>query len=60
MFKINKYYPKYNIDPVYAQKQPYPSSYYYPYPEPKDTYGVNPMTLKSLKTLDIDNYYQYK
>ena len=57
MFKINKYYPKYNIDPVSAQKQPYPSSYYYPYPEPKDTYGVNPMTLKSLKTLDIDNYY---
>ena len=55
MFKSNKYYPKYNIDPVSAQKQPYPSSHYYPYPEPKDTYGLNPMTLKSLKVLDIDD-----
>ena len=55
MFKSNKYYPKYKIDPVSAQKQPYPSSHYYPYPEPKDTYGLNPMTLKSLKSLDIDD-----
>jgi len=51
----NIYYPKYQLDPVSAQNQPYPSPSYYPYPEPKNTYGLNPMSLTSLKNLDIDD-----
>ena len=27
----------------------------YPYPEPKDTYRLNPLCLQSLKNLDIDD-----
>ena len=53
--KPNVYYPTTNLDPVSAQKQPYPSSNYYPYPQPTNTYGLNPSTLKSLKTLDIND-----
>ena len=55
MSKSNLYYPKYNLDPISANNQPYPSSSYYPFPEPKNTYCLNPLTLKSLKTLDIDD-----
>ena len=55
MSKNSLYYPKYKLDPVSAQNQPYPSPSYYPYSEPKNTYCLNPMTLKSLKTLDIDD-----
>ena len=55
MSKSNLYYPKYILDPISAQNQPYPSSSFYPFSEPKNTYGLNPMTLKSLKNLDIDD-----
>ena len=55
MSKTNYYYPKYKLDPISAQNQPYPSPSYYPYSEPKNTYGLNPMTLKSLNTLNIDD-----
>ena len=55
MSKNNLYYPKYKLDPISAQNQPYPSASYYPFSEAKNTYGLNPMTLKSLKTLDIDD-----
>jgi len=42
----------------YQIKQEYPSSKYYPYPEPTNTFGVNPLTLNSIKTVDIDNLQQ--
>ena len=55
MSKHSIYYPNYTLNPIAAQNQPYPSSHYYPYPEPKDTYGINATSLKSLKTLDIED-----
>jgi len=55
MFRRNIYYPKTTLDPVSAQNQPYPSANYYPYATPTNTYGLNPTTLKSLKTLDIND-----
>ena len=55
MSKNSYYYPKNRLTPLSAQNQPYPSPSYYPYPEPKNTYCLNPMTLKSLKTLDVDD-----
>ena len=42
----------------YLIKQPYPSSKYYPYPEPTNTYGVNPLTLNSIQNVDIDDLQQ--
>ena len=51
----NPYYPKNKLDSVAAENQPYPSPNYYPYPPPTNTYGLNPTTLKSLKTLDIND-----
>ena len=51
----NPYYPKNKLDSIAAQNQPYPSPNYYPYPPPTNTYGLNPTTLKSLKTLDIND-----
>ena len=51
----NPYYPKNKLDSVAARNQPYPSPNYYPYPPPTNTYGLNPTTLKSLKTLDIND-----
>ena len=51
----NLYYPTTKLDPISAQNQPYPSPNYYPYPTPTNTYGLNPSTLKSLKTLDIND-----
>ena len=55
MFKRNIYYHRQSLDSISAQNQPYPSPNYYPYPPPTNTYGLNPSTLTSLKTLDIDN-----
>ena len=55
MFKRNIYSPRQSLDSISAQNQPYPSANYYPYPPPTNTYGLNPSTLTSLKTLDIDN-----
>ena len=55
MFKRNIYSPRQSLDSISAQNQPYPSPNYYPYPPPTNTYGLNPSTLTSLKTLDIDN-----
>ena len=55
MSKSNLYYPDNVLDPISDQNQPYPSPSYYPYSEPKNTYCLNPSTLKSLKTLDIDD-----
>ena len=51
----SKYYPKTNLDNVSAQNQPYPSSSYYPYPCPINTFRLNPLVLPSLKKLDIDD-----
>ena len=51
----SKYYPKEILNPVSAQNQPYPSSFYYPYPSPTNTFRLNPLVLPSLKTMDIDN-----
>ena len=53
--KPNQYYPTTTLDPISAQNQPYPSPKYYPYASPTNTYGLNPSTLKSLKTLDIND-----
>ena len=53
--KTNQYYPTKTLDPISAQNQPYPSPNYYPYSSPTNTYGLNPSTLKSLKTLDIND-----
>ena len=53
--KTNQYYPTTTLDPISAQNQPYPSPNYYPYASPTNTYGLNPSTLKSLKTLDIND-----
>ena len=55
MLRRNPYYPKTTLDPISAQNQPYPSPNYYPYAPPSNTYGINPSTLKSLKTLDIND-----
>ena len=55
MLRNNLYYPKTTLDPISAQNQPYPSPKYYPYAAPTNTYGLNPSTLKSLKTLDIND-----
>ena len=55
MFRSNIYYPKTTLDSVSAQNQPYPSPNYHPYATPTNTYGLNPTTLKSLKTLDIND-----
>ena len=51
----SKYYPKSNLDSISAQNQPYPSSSYYPYPSPTNTFRLNPLVLPSLKTMDIDD-----
>ena len=51
----SNYYPETVLDPNLAQKQPYPSSSYYPYPMPTNTFRLNPLVLNSLKTMDIDN-----
>ena len=49
------YYPKTTLDSISAQKQKYPSPNYYPYPDPKNTFRLNPLVLTSLKNLDIDD-----
>jgi hypothetical protein len=51
----SKYYPKQILNSISAQNQPYPSSSYYPYPIPTNTFRLNPLVLPSLKTLDIDD-----
>ena len=51
----SKYYPKEILNSISAQNQPYPSSSYYPYPVPTNTFRLNPLVLPSLKTLDIDD-----
>ena len=51
----SKYYPKLTLDSISAQNQPYPSSKYYPFPEPKNTFRLNPLVLTSLKTMDVDD-----
>ena len=53
--KRSKYYPEEILNPVSAQNQPYPSSSYYPYPMPTNTFRLNPLVLPSLKTMDIDD-----
>ena len=53
--KMSKYYPETILNPISAQNQPYPSSSYYPYPIPTNTFRLNPLVLPSLKTLDIDD-----
>jgi hypothetical protein len=49
------YYPKTTLDSIAAQNQPYPSSKYYPFPEPKNTFRLNPLVLPSLKNMNIDD-----
>ena len=51
----NQYYPETKMDSISAQNQPYPSSNYYPYPEPKNTFRLNPLVISSLKNIDIDD-----
>jgi len=51
----SQYYPEKKMDSISAQNQPYPSANYYPYPEPKNTFRLNPLVLSSLKNLDIDD-----
>ena len=51
----SKYYPRETFDSISAQNQPYPSSKYYPFPEPKKTFRLNPLILPSPKTLDVDD-----
>ena len=51
----SNYYPETVLDSNLAQKQPYPSSSYYPYPMPTNTFRLNPLVLPSIKTMDIDN-----
>ena len=49
------YYPKVTLDSISAQNQPYPSSKYYPFPDPKNTFRLNPLVLTSLKNMDVDD-----
>ena len=51
----SQYYPEKKLDSISAQNQPYPSHNYYPYPEPKNTFRLNPLVISSLKNLDIDD-----
>ena len=51
----SQYYPETKMDSISAQNQPYPSSKYYPYPEPKNTFRLNPLVISSLKNIDIDD-----
>ena len=51
----NQYYPETKMDSISAQNQPYPSSNYYPYPEPKNTFRLNPLVISSLKNISIDD-----
>ena len=51
----NQYYPETKMDSISAQNQPYPSPNYYPYPEPKNTFRLNPLVISSLKNIDIDD-----
>ena len=51
----NQYYPETKMDSISAQNQPYPSSNYYPYPEPKNTFRLNPLVISSLKNIDVDD-----
>ena len=51
----SQYYPEKKLDSISAQNQPYPSVNYYPYPEPKNTFRLNPLVLSSLKNIDIDD-----
>ena len=51
----SQYYPEKKLDSISAQNQPYPSANYYPYPEPKNTFRLNPLVISSLKNIDIDD-----
>ena len=51
----NQYYPETKMDSISTQNQPYPSSNYYPYPEPKNTFRLNPLVISSLKNIDVDD-----
>ena len=51
----SQYYPETKMDSISAQNQPYPSSKYYKYPEPKNTFRLNPLFISSLKNIDIDD-----
>ena len=51
----SKYYPKVPLDSVAAQNQLYPSPKYYPYPDPKNTFRLNPLVITSLKNFDVDD-----
>ena len=51
----SQYYPEKKLDSINAQNQPYPSHNYYPYPEPKNTFRLNPLVISSLKNIDIDD-----
>ena len=51
----SQYYPEQKLDSISAQNQPYPSHNYYPYPEPKNTFRLNPLVISSLKNIDIDD-----
>ena len=51
----SQYYPEKKLDSISAQNQPYPSPNYYPYPEPKNTFRLNPLVISSLKNIDIDD-----
>ena len=51
----SQYYPEKKMDSISAQNQPYPSHNYYPYPEPKNTFRLNPLVISSLKNIDIDD-----
>ena len=53
--KKSNYYPETILSSTLAQNQPYPSSSYYPFPMPTNTFRLNPLVLPSLKTMDIDN-----
>ena len=50
-----QYYPEKKLDSISAQNQPYPSHKYYPYPEPKNTFRLNPLVISSLKNIDVDD-----
>ena len=51
----SQYYPEKKLDSISAQNQPYPSHKYYPYPEPKNTFRLNPLVISSLKNIDVDD-----
>ena len=52
---------EFNLPPKEIPKETaiYHTSKYYPYPEPKQTFRLNPLVLNTLKNVDVDDVLIY-